>query len=206
MTEEVKQASGRVLTFAAMITAMLGLLKLAFMVSEPHIASWVQGQVGPVIETTISDATRSIRDEIRTIGARISAMEDREQILGRDIVSFESHGNIITSTPVGGEARLTWNLVKHQDCGAPLVDALFRDAGGYTHRITNLSIVDETGRGVSLPQSDRPQTISYTGQIPSGRAVVAGPALGWVSLTYSSCIGRPQVTSPIVPFIVLDEE
>lgn len=119
-------------------------------------------------------------------------------------IRFLNSGNDITDGRPGDIVAVTQTFLKLRDCGRPTVDTLLSDSDGTIFRFEDVSILDETGRGVATPADpNQPQTIRYTARIPDSRGVTSGAALGWVVLAnYETCPWLSPVESPKMSFTI----
>lgn len=146
-----------------------------------------------------------LAEEIETLREQLVVINKERAGSTEPVLLFAQVGSSISDGKIGGIVEFLWIFYKLRDCGVPILDLLFINGNGLTHRFQNVSITDAGGRGVRYdPDPNRARTIKYTAQIPADAGVKPGRALGWVSLTYPDCPHAPAVTSPRVAFDITE--
>lgn len=136
---------------------------------------------------------------------RVELLENRKSSRTKPALRFHRTGHEISDGVIGGQVYLTWRFYKQAECGRPQVDVWLRNGGGVIHRFRDVSILDRTGRGIVFPVDENSvQEITYTAKIPPDESVKPGLAFGWVVIAYPDCPLVKAVTSPEVPFNIVE--
>jgi hypothetical protein len=155
----------------------------------------------------VSAAQKSISETMASTAERIRKLELSREADASPVLEFTLYGSTIEDGPPGGTIEVVWSFIKLRDgCGKPEVELFFRNGGGRLHRFTNVSVLDDNGRGVGLDARPRPQSLKYTVQIPADDGVLPGHGLGWNRITYPDCPSVPPAISPEIPFTILERE
>lgn len=155
----------------------------------------------------IAATQNTMADTLSNAVDRLAALEESRKTDAAPVMQFMRYGSSISDGAPGGTVEVTWSFLKlREDCGRPRVNLYFRNGGGRVHRFVNVSALDENGRGPggAPVQPNIAQSITYTMEIPDDDGVQPGRALGWNAVSWPDCPAVKPVTSPEVPFQILE--
>jgi len=189
------------------IVAICAVLLPVWLFLSDNVKDWISGIAEEAFGSEIAQIKTDLGGITATVGATDSRLAALELALASSTESpiiFEDTGNTATDGMIGGVIDLRFNAVKSRNCGRPSISVRFRDAGGFVHAFDTMGLLDDAGRGPSLPVRAAPQVVAFRARIPPGFAVDPGNAQAWLEFgNYEQCPNAASVRSPEVPFRIL---
>lgn len=157
---------------------------------------------------------RELQIELQAIQRMIGRLSSIQEINDKPPLEFVAEGSTIVDfktrkryAPIGATLLVSWNFIKHRDCGPPIVQPFLRNGHDVIHGLTNMSAVDDLGRGVVYPSnSELIQNIKYTVEIPDDDHIVPGLGFVWVVVNYPACPNTESTTSPEIAINILPKQ